>query len=96
MELDNEMDIDFAQYISDDEDYEVDLTSDLEEEEETDIYHGLSLVLVDGDEHFEELSDLTMSLKRSRLIQQGKSQLKSSHHQQLLSLRFRQLLNLRS
>ena len=59
LELDNEMDIDFAQYISDDEDYEVDLTSDLEEEEETDIYHGLSLVLVDGDEHFEELSDLS-------------------------------------
>ena len=59
LELDNEMDIDFAQYISDDENYEVDLTSDLEEEEEIDIYHGLSLVLVDGDEHFEELSDLS-------------------------------------
>ena len=59
MELDNEMDIDFAQYISDDEDYDtVDLTSDLDEEE-VDIFQGLPLVLIDGDEDFEELSDLS-------------------------------------
>ena len=57
--MDTDMDIDFAQYISDDEEYDtVDLTSDLDEEE-VDIYQGLSLVLIDGDEDFEELSDLS-------------------------------------
>ena len=44
MDLDTDMDIDFCQYISDDEECDsVDLTSDLEEE--VDIYQGLSLVL---------------------------------------------------
>ena len=58
MELDTDMDIDFAQYISDNEEYDtVDLTSDLEDE--VDIYQGLSLVLIDGDKDFEELSDLS-------------------------------------
>ena len=72
MELDTEMDIDFAQYISDDEDYDtVDLTSDLDEEE-VDIYQGLSLVLVDGNEDFEELSDLSDNeFEEEQMIQQG-------------------------